>query len=247
MKNLTHTLAVTIGLAGMVCLPSEAHAVLSKFLATGTAGGSPVSSTADFTTSNGQLVLTLQNTTVHTANAGQLLTGVRFTLAPTPGSPATLTTATAIPRNIDAAGNYVDGPSQSILGTWESGVSGGVYQLDFNPNAEFGIVGPADGETATIAGNYSLANGSISGNPGHNPFTAKSATFTLSSLGITDTTGITGVTFIYGTALSTLIPGTPGTPTPPPPSSVPEPSAVGFGLAILGACGTTRRRKMSVR
>ena len=229
----------------MTFLPSEGHAVLSKFLATGTSAGVPVSASADFTTSNGQVVLTLQNTTVHTADAGQLLTGVRFTLAPTPGSAATLTAATAIPRDIDGAGNYVDGPSQSILGTWESGFSSGVYQLDFNPNAEFGIVGPADGETASIAGNYSLANGSIKGNPGHNPFTAKSATFTLSSAGITDTTAITGVTFIYNTALSTLIPGTPV--TPPPPSSVPEPSTVGFGLAMLGACGAARRRKMSVR
>ena len=229
-----------MGLAAAVCLPSKAHATFIQYTVSGTSAGVPVSSKADFTTSAGQVVLTLQNTTVHTADAGQLLTGVRFSLAPIPGSVATLTAATAIPRYISNNGSYVDGPSQSILGTWESGFSGGVYQLDFNPNAEFGIVGPADGETASIAGNYSLANGSITGNPGHNPFTAKSATFTLSGAGITAGTAITGVTFIYNTALSTLIPGTPTTPSAPP---IPEPSTVGFGLAVLGACGAARRRK----
>ena len=239
MKNLTSALTVAIGLAGIAGLPSVSRATFIQYTGSGTSAGVPVAASADFTTSAGQVTLTLRNTTVHTADAGQLLTGVRFTLAPTPGSAATLTTATAIPRDIDGSGNYVDGPSQSLLGTWESGFSSGVYQLDFNPNAEFAIVGPADGETASIAGNYSLANGSIKGNPGHNPFTAKSATFTLSGAGITDTTAITGVTFIYNTALSTLIPGTPVTPPPP----VPEPSTVGFGLAILGACGAVRRRK----
>ena len=131
-------------------------------------------------------------------------------------------------------------PLQSILGTWESGINAGVYQLDFNPNAEFAIVGSADGETAVLAGLYT-GNGSINGNTGHNPFTAKSATFTLSSPEITAGTTITGVSFIYNTALSYVVPGTPTTPPPPP--AVPEPSSVGFGLAILGVCGAARRRK----
>lgn len=202
-----------------------------------------MAASADFTTSAGQVTLTLQNTTVHTADAGQLLTGIRFTLAPTPGTVATLTSATAIPRTIAADGSYVDGASQSILSTWESGFSAGVYQLDFNPNAMFGIVGAADGETASVAGNYSLSNGSIKANPGHNPFTAKSATFTLSSAGITAGTTVTGVTFIYNTGLSTFINATQGTPPPPP---VPEPSTVGFGLAVLGACSAARRRQPGV-
>ena len=243
MKHLTSALAITIGLTGIAGLPSSARATFIQYTGSGTSAGVPVAASADFTTSAGQVSLTLQNTTVHTADAGQLLTGIRFTLAPIPGSVATMTSATAIPRTIAANGSYVDGASQSILNTWESGFSGGVYQLDFNPNAEFGIVGPADGETASVAGNYALANGSIKANPGHNPFTAKSATFTLSSAGITAGTTVTGVTFIYNTGLSTFINATQGTP---PPAPVPEPSTVGFGLAVLGACGAARRRKSGV-
>ena len=240
MKSLTHAIALTFGIAGVVALPTEARAVFSQFSATGTSAGVPVTSTASFTTTAGQVALTLQNTTVHTADAGQLLTGIRFSLSPNPITTATLTSATAIPREIAVDGSYVDGLSQSILGTWESGISAGVYQLDFNPNAQFAIVGPADGETASSAGLYT-GNGSINGNPGHNPFTAKSATFTLSSPEITAGTTITRVSFIYNTALSYVVPGTPSTPPAPP--AVPEPSTVGFGLAILGVCGAARRRK----
>ena len=239
MKILTPTIALTSAIIGIVALPTEARAVFAQFSGAGTSAGVPVTSTASFTTSPGQVQLTLQNTTVHTADAGQLLTGIRFSLSPNPITTATLTAASAIPRVIAANGTYADGPSQSILGTWESGISGGVYQLDFNPNAEFGIVGPADGETASLAGLYT-ANGSIHGNPGHNPFTAKSATFTLSSAQITAGTTITGVSFIYNTGLSYIVPGTPGTPPPP---SVPEPSTAAFGIALLGACAAARRRK----
>lgn len=239
MKFLAPTIALTTGIIGIIALPTEARAVFSQFSGAGTSAGVPVTSTASFTTTAGQVQLTLQNTTVHTADAGQLLTGIRFSLSPNPITTATLTAATAIPRVIAANGTYADGPAQSILGTWESGIASGVYQLDFNPNAEFGIVGPADGETASLAGLYT-GNGSINGNPGHNPFTAKSATFTLSSPEITAGTTITGVSFIYNTALSYVVPGTAGAPPPP---SVPEPSTVGFGFAILGACGAARRRK----
>jgi hypothetical protein len=129
---------------------------------------------------------------------------------------------------------------QDILGTWESNLSGGVYQLDFNPNALFAIVGPADGETTSSAGVYT-GNGSINGNTGHNPFTAKTATFKLGSPGIDPDTVITGVSFIYNTGLSQVVPGTPNTPELIP--TVPEPATMGFGLAILAVCGATRRRR----
>ena len=239
MQSIANSLAIIIGITGTAALSTPAKAGLSQFSGTGTSAGVAVSSTASFLTSPGQVVLTLENTTVHTANAGQLLTGIRFTLSPNPITTATLTSATAIPREIAADGSYVDALAQSILGTWEGVISSGVYQLDFNPNAEFAIVGMADGETASTAGVYT-ANGSINGNSGHNPFTAKSATFTLSSPEITAGTTITGVSFIYNTGLSCVVPGTPSAPPPP---LIPEPSTIGFGMAILGVCGATRRRR----
>ena len=229
--------------ASFVSFAGGAQAVFVEYDVSGTSAGVPVTSQATFTTSLGHLVLTLQNTTAHTADAGQLLTGLRFTLSPNLASVATLTSASAIPRNIAADGSYSDGSAQSLLGTWESTLNAGVYQVDFNPNAEFAIVGPADGETISMAGLYH-ANGSIEGNPGHNPFTAKSATFVFSSPGITESTSIGNVSFIYNTALSNVIPGH-EVPTPPP--SVPEPSTALFGLALVGATGAVRSRKSPVR
>ena len=242
MKAFPNSLIFTLGFAGMMALPGQAQATFKMFSGSGTSAGVPVTSTASFTTTAGQLQLTLQNTTVHTADAGQLLTGIRFTLAPNPITTATLTAATAIPRTIATNGTYVDGPSQSILGTWESSLNAGVYQLDFNPNAEFGIVGPADGETASVAGLYT-GNGSINGNSGHNPFTAKLATFFLSSPEITAGTTISNVSFIYNTGLSYVVPGT----SVPPPPPIPEPSTFLFGLGLFGVCGAARRRKANAQ
>lgn len=232
-----------LAVASFVTITVGAQAGFVEFDVSGTSAGVPVSSQATFTTSLGQIVLTLQNTTIHTADAAQLLTGLRFTLSPDLATAATLTSASAIPRDIAANGSYTDGSAQSLLGTWQSTLSAGVYQVDFNPNAEFAIVGPADGETNSTAGIYN-ANGSIEGNAGHNPFTAKSATFIFSSPGITGDTSIESVSFIYNTGLSNVIPGN---EVPPPPPSVPEPSTALFGLALVGASGTVRSRKTPVR
>ena len=231
-----------LAVTSFVTFAVGAQAGFVEFDVSGTSAGVPVSSQATFTTSLGQIMLTLQNTTIHTADAGQLLTGLRFTLSPDLATAATLTSASAIPRNIAANGSYSDGSAQSLLGTWQSTLNAGVYQVDFNPNAEFAIVGPADGETNAVAGIYH-ANGSIEGNAGHNPFTAKSATFIFSSPGITESTAIGNVSFIYNTGLSNVIPGNEVSPPPP----IPEPSTVLFGLALAGASGAVRSRKTPVR
>jgi len=240
MTTRKHSLAVVLGLIGTTFISLTARAGFSEFSATGTSAGVPVTSTASFDTSSGFLVVTLENTTPHTADAAQLLMGIRFKLNPNLLTPATLTDATAVPRTIADNGTYTDGAAVNILGTWEAGFSGGVYQLDFNPNAEFAIVGPADGETSSTAGVYT-ANGSINGNTGHNPFTAKTATFKFYSPGISADTTITDVSFIYNTGLSNVIPGTPDTEQLLP---VPEPATMGFGLVILAVCGTARRRQV---
>jgi hypothetical protein len=238
MKPTQLCLSVLLGILGVTSLQVQAGFV--EFTTTGTSAGFPVSSTATFQTSPGELTISLLNTTPHTADAAQLLTGIRFTLSPNPVPMALLVSGTAVTRDIAGDGSYVDGAPQSLLGTWESSVSGGSYQLDFNPNAEFAIVGPADGETGSNAGVYT-GNGSINANNGHNPFTAKTATFKLGSPGINPDTTITGISFIYNTGLSNVIPGTPNTQELLP--AVPEPATMGFGLAILAVCGAARQRR----
>ena len=214
----------------------RAQSVGYAYAGAGTSSGFAVSAEADFTISAGQIVITLENTTLHTIDASQLLTGIKFTLSPGLASAATLTAATGDPRNISGDGSYTDGSAVSLMNTWESISKNGVCQLDFNPNAQYAIVGPADGETATTAGIYN-ANSSIDGNSGHNPFTAISATLTLSSPGITADTEISNVTYIYGTQLNTFVSGQPTAFQP-----VPEISTGAFGFALLGVCFLARRR-----
>jgi hypothetical protein len=225
--------AIALGFAG-----APVHASVVEFAGSGTSAGYDVSAIADITISNGQLVITLQNTTPLTHDAAQLLTGVKFTLDPSLVTAATLTAATATPRNVADDGTYTDGTPVDISTTWEFGAKKSVYQLDFNPNAEYAVLGPADGETSTVAGAYSSANGSILGNSGHNPYTAKIATFTLSDPDITSITEVTSLTFIYNTGLSQDVPGTPVIVIQP----VPEPLSAIFGIALLGVCAATRLR-----
>ncbi len=227
-----------LGAFAILCATS-AQATVLPFQGSGTSAGVAVSAKADFDVTAGQLVLTLENTTPHTADAGQLLTGIRFSITTgvTPVAAATFTAAAAGSRTIAGNGTYVVGASSSLLSTWEKTVSGSVFQLDFNPNAQFAIVGPADGEIGAAAGVYT-GNGSINGNPGHNPYAARLATFTLANAGITSASQIGNVTFLYNTALSQLIPGAPV--SIPPPVPIPEPASIGFGVALLGVCVTAR-------
>jgi hypothetical protein len=240
MKPTKLCLPISLGILGTVLLAATAQAGFVQFSATGTSGGAPVSSKATFQTSPGELTLTLENTTPHTADANQLLTGIRFTLAPSPMTMALWLSAMATPRIVADDGTYVDGAPVSLMGTWEANLSGGGYQLDFHPNVQFSIIGPADGETASTPGVYT-ANGSINGSAAHNPFIAKSITFKLGSPGIDPNTTVTGVSFLYNTGLSNVVPGTPDPLQEI--STVPEPATTGFGLAIIAACGAARRRR----
>lgn len=217
-----------------------------NFVGMGTSGGQSVSANVGFQVDDGQVVLTLANTTPHTVSAAQLLTGVKFTLLdPATGAITTsnFAAATAIPRTVFDDGTYADGASRSILSSWEKKLTGSTYQLDFNPDAKYAIVGPADGELGPVAGIYSGTNGSLNLNPARNPFVAKSATFTLTDSLIGNGTQITNVSFIYNTGLVFGIPGAPVLQASDA-SAVPEVSAAWvFGLGLGGACLLRARRK----
>src|SRR4029453_15746650 len=112
MNQTNLRLPIFLGILGAILLPAKLQAGFVEYTATGTSAGIPVSSTATFQTSAGELTISLQNTTPHTADAAQLLTGLRFTLAPSPLTMALLVSATAVPRNIAEDGTYVDGAPQ---------------------------------------------------------------------------------------------------------------------------------------
>jgi hypothetical protein len=223
-------LAIAVGIAA-----TGAQARASIFTATGTSAGVPVSASADFSFSGGSVEISLTNTTAHTNDAGQLLTGVRFTLANGGTNVTTAVfSATGNERTIADDGSYVDSGLKSL--SWEL-KTGSTLQLDFNPDAKDALVGPADGESTvnSVAGIYNT-NGSISGSPGHNPYAAEMGTFTLTSGLIVPTTTVSNVVFLYNTALSQTVNGTPFTPT-----AAPEP----MSLAVLGlgAAGLLLKRR----
>jgi hypothetical protein len=160
--------------------------------------------------------LTLKNTTALTLDAGELFTGIDFIIS---GLTPSLAWAAGVQRTVNSSGAYSDTASPQSLSWSIASLGSGVYQLNFNPNAKDGIIGPP------TAGSYAAANGSIKGNAGHNPFAAETASFQLSVPGMPADAELRLLTFRFGTSLA---PAT-GTIT-----SVPEPGG-GFVAGVLGA------------
>jgi hypothetical protein len=191
-----------------------------------TVGDGPVAATATFTTSNGVLTIQLTDFLSNPTSVGQLISGLQFDFGPSfPGTP--LMTGSSAQEVSIAGGTATLG---SVVST---GWGFGSYQSDYlvcvtcpngmaqHPSAQPShlIIGP---------GPYGNANSSINGNGPHNPFLNKTATFTIANAGITSSTGISGVTFYFGTSFGCGSPGVPGVPG----SSVPEPVGT-----LLGATG----------
>lgn len=190
----------------------------------------PVSGTADFSLSGNTLTLSLSNTILGIGDAGQLLTGLTFTLSDGTGVGLNSQTGDLIAVNSDLT---VTDMGKGTLG-WGFGTTGtntfevcmicsGGVTSGVTPSE--GILGPASAD-----GNYDNANGSIAGNKPHNPFVNGTGTYQFNvPTGVT----VSDVFFQFGTTPGGAIPAT----------SAPEPSSVlllGFGLLAL-ALLTCRR------
>jgi hypothetical protein len=136
-------------------------------------------------------------------DAGELLTGLDFDLG---GLTPTLTSKTGIARTVAGSGSFTDTGSVQDISWQLVSLSGGNYQLNFNPNAKNAILAPPSIATYT-------ANSSINGNPGHNPFVAVTGTFLLNVPGMTNATNVLVRTFRFGTSLQ-------------PGQAVPEPAFI---------------------
>lgn len=195
-----------------------------------TEDGLQISATADFTLTPGQVALTLTNTTPFTKSAAQLLTKIEFRLDSL--TAGTLSAASANSISVASDGSITNNGSVDLLSpaTWSLSNSGGLFDLNFNPNAEFAIIGAAE-----AGGTYVSTNGSIKDNAGHNPFSDGTASFTLSVSGVTANTPITDVVFYFGTAFQSNT------------SSVPLPATSWIGLTLIagiaGFIGLKRSRQ----
>lgn len=166
----------------------------------------------------------LTNTTAVTKDAGELFTGINFTVG---GLVPTLASDLGIQRTVASNGTFSDTATAQNL-SWSVVSHGAGYQLNFNPNAKDAIIAPPAGSVYT-------ANDSVNGNNGHNPFAAVTATFVINASGLLDTTPIVITNFLYGTELDPAIPT----------GSVPEPISlfVWGGLAtVLGTAAYRRNR-----
>jgi hypothetical protein len=221
--------------AGVLVLAALAT-VASAGTVTITREGGGRSATAEITFGAGKIDVVLGNTTEHTYDASYLLTGFRLTLADVTAN-GSLSSATADTIDVASDGTYtVDGTDVDLLdiggkASWSVvNVSSGVFELRFNPDAEHAIIGPPESDDT-----YSLANGSILGNDGHNPFADREASFTLGLNGVTSSTTLDSSVFLFGTDFGVTL--------------VPLPSAAWAGLALLGGLlvisGIRRRRSRS--
>ncbi|MGH9665081.1 MAG: hypothetical protein ACRD9L_11710 [Bryobacteraceae bacterium] len=167
------------------------------------------SAAANFTVGNGFITVTISNTLADPRSAGQLLSGVAFTLSSGQTS-AVLGPNSANLRRIARGGSFTDfGPSATG------------WALDDNFNGGFrlcvlctdlGAVGPSHLLIGDPAANnlYASANGSIAGNRPHNPFTAGPATFLINAPGVSQYATVTGATFFFSTQEGVAVPGSCG-------------------------------------
>jgi hypothetical protein len=218
---------------GIATLPASAATV---FFSGTSSDAHPISGSIDFTVNGAADTITvkLTNTTATTLDAGELFTGLDFTvggLNPTMAS----TADTGIQRTVVGDGTFSDtGLAQNL--TWQlDSLGGGTFQLNFNPDAKDSIIGPPSG------GNYAGATGSIKGNGGHNPFAAEMAQFVLNVPNLEDNTPVVAKVVRFGTTLdaaTVFIPDPTGDPV------VPEPAS---WILLSGCAALALRRWRSVK
>jgi hypothetical protein len=174
-------------------------------------------------------VITLTNNLANPIDVTQLLSDFSFSLSGTTAL-GSLASSSGQEITVNSNGTSTLGTGTVAAGWVLTSPSAGSYLLNVLGAGGAGpthliIGGPG-------AGGYTNANGSIAGNPAHNPFLNGSATFTLNLTGVTADTTISNVMFSFGTTAGDNVPGGSG-----PNSTVPEPvslSLVGGGLLALG-------------
>jgi hypothetical protein len=217
-------------------------------------GDGPVDASATFTYISGTTFsIVVKDLLPNPTSVGQTVNGVTFTLSngTIASLSAGLVSQTGMQRTVTGtgAGQYSDaGTSTSpVTGAlmWNYSTGGSTVEVTSlgNHAAVPTVIGGPNGSNA-----YSNGGGSITGN--HNPFLEDTTTLVLSIPGVTGSTSVTAMSFLFGTS-----PGE-GTVTEQVPpggalgtgiTGAPEPATVTLlGIGILGMAGYGwRRRKVA--
>ena len=227
-------LAICLLLAMVIATPLFADQI--TYTGTGTGSDGSLSASAAFTTSAGQITVSLTNLLAANAirSAGQALSDISFTLSNSPGTLGSVSASGQL-GNVSSTGvvTYTSGSPSRWLG-----VGGGVFSIIGN-TITLEVIGggqPSQMIAPAIAngGTYTNANGGF-GN--FNPYVIGPATFTISLSGVTANTQVTSATFSFGTGPDTFLPGTPNSPL-----TTPEPASMLLLASGFAALSRLKRR-----
>ncbi|MGH9654931.1 MAG: PEP-CTERM sorting domain-containing protein [Bryobacteraceae bacterium] len=193
-----------------------------------TAGGESVSAQAVVMLGSDTLTIVLSNNTSPFQDAGQLLSDFSITLSNGNVSSVTGSGSGSLVK-VGSGGSVTNQGTTNDVG-WNLDASGNTLTLDGLNGAlhtpKYLVLG-----SPCADGTYCDANGSIAGNPGHNPFIMGPLTFSLSIPGVTASTIVSDSVFSFSTTSGVDVDGVPTTPTVPEPADF---ALVGLGLIALG-------------
>jgi hypothetical protein len=242
---MSHTQVIQIaGLLGMAALLSAGTATADVIAYEATPPGGNAPAVATFTTYAGGITLTLVNNDVNPGSVGENVSAVLFSISTgNGGAGSSLSSSSGLERTVNGDGSYSDG--SSVPTGWSFSTSGS-NAISLDVLSGNGHAGPAHTLIGTpdINNLYSDADGSIAGNPAHNPFLTNAITFAISDSAATNLSTISNVSLQFGTSDGKFQVTAVDPPAIPEPGSLVMAGTVLTGVIVYRAFDRRRRKRL---